>query len=102
MSTPTKSDPLEVFAANYLALRQLVADSSEAQWQAGKSPVPREDTTERSSGMTSDPTATITADSRRLKLRAAVLESDAALLNAEKAVRAARRHLSDALAAWQG
>lgn len=93
---------LEKFAAAYLAVRQLVVNSAEAQWQAGKSPVPREDTTERSKNMTSDPTPTIMADERRLKLRVAVLEAEAALTAAEKTLSAAHRHLSDALQKWQG
>lgn len=96
------TNPLEKFAAAYLAVSQLVLDSSEAQWQAGKSPVPREDTTERSKNMTSDPTPTITADTRRLKLRATVIEAQLALVDAEKTLSAAHRHLSDALKNWQG
>lgn len=96
------NSPLEAFVASVLRLRLLMADADPAQWQAGQSPVPREDTTERSKGMTSDPTPTITGDARRLKLRIAVIEAEAAVEKAQKVVTAAEAHLTKALTEWQG
>jgi len=93
---------LEKFGAAYLTTQRLLADADEAQWQAGKSPVPREDTTERSRGMTSDPTPSIVGDTRRLALRAAVVEVELALEHAEKLLTASRAHLTAALTKWQG
>lgn len=96
------SETLEAFAATVLRLRLLLADADPAQWQAGQSPIPREDTTERSKNMTSDPTPTITGDARRLKLRIAVLEAESALEKVNRVARAAEAHLSKALTEWQG
>lgn len=98
----SEPDSLEHFAAVYVGLRQLVADAGDCQWRPGHSPIPREDTTERSKGMSSDPTANIVADTRRLALRVAVLEAEAKLVAADKALAAAYRHLNIALTKWQG
>lgn len=96
------TDTLEQFAATYLRLRALLAEAGTPQWQAGMSPQPVEDTTERSKNMTSDPTPTIVADTRRLKLRIAVLEAEAALTKAGLRLQAAEAHLTNALDNWQG
>lgn len=93
---------LEIFGGSYLAVVGLLSEADEAQWQAGKSPVPREDTTERSQGMTSDPTPTITADERRLGLRVAVIAAERELNEANRRLSAAAHHLSEALNKWQG
>lgn len=101
MTDPTPFDAKE-FAADVLALSALLSDANEAQWQAGRTPVPREDTTERSKGLTSDPTPNIVADGRRLALRAEVIAAEQALLAARDQVKAAGRHLTDALGRWHG
>lgn len=78
---------LEAFGATNLRVRQLLTDSREAQWRAGKSPVPKEDTTERSKGLVNDPTATTTLDPRRVALRVAVIDAERALRQADAAMR---------------
>ncbi|QCG77304.1 hypothetical protein SEA_BUBBABEAR_43 [Microbacterium phage BubbaBear] len=93
---------LETLMATYLRVRQLIADIGDAQWRAGKSPVPKEDTTERSKGLTSDPTPSIVVDSRRMALRLAVIEAEQALEKAGRNLQAAERHLNDAFERWQG
>ena len=93
---------LETFAAAYLRLRQLLDDVGDSQWRAGQSLVPKEDTTERSKGLTSDPTPNIVVDSRRLALRAAVIEAEQALEKAGRIMQAAERHLDTNLKKWQG
>ena len=99
----TKPNPtLEAFGATYLRLRQLLDDVGDSQWRAGQSLVPKEDTTERSKGLTSDPTPNIVVDSRRLALRAAVIEAEQALEKAGRTMQAAERHLTDSLQRWQG
>jgi hypothetical protein len=85
-----------------LRVRQLLSDVGDAQWRAGKSPVPREDTTERSRGLTNDPTPNIVVDARRLALRAAVLQAERELDHAGRAVQAAERRLHEAFEKWQG
>lgn len=91
---------LEEFGATYLSLKVLLGEASEAQWQAGMTPTPKEDTTERSKGLTSDPTPTVAADARRLALRLAVIEAEQAMEKADRTLRAAERHLTDALERW--
>jgi len=98
----TDTPTVETFAATFLRLKQLVADIGDAQWRAGKSPVPREDTTERSKGLTSDPTPSIVVDTRRLALRAAVIEAEQALEKAGRQMQAAERHLNAVFEKWQG
>lgn len=100
MTKPT--DTLEAFGATYLRLRQLVSDVGETQWQAGRTPVPREDTTERSKGLTSDLTPATVVDGRRLALRAAVIEAEQALEKAGRIMSAAERHLEKAVEAHHG
>ena len=100
MTTPPPT--LAVFAATYLRVRQLLADVGDSQWRAGKSPVPKEDTTERAKGLTSDPTPSIVVDSRRMALRLAVIEAEQALEKAGRNLQAAERHLNDAFERWQG
>lgn len=99
MTTP---HTLEAFGAAFLRVRQLLDDVGESQWRAGQSPVPREDTTERAKGLTSDPTPNIVVDARRLALRAAVIEAEQALEKAGRTMQAAERHLTDSLQRWQG
>lgn len=96
--TDTSLDTLEKFGAADLRVRQLLADSREAQWRAGRSPVPKADTTERSRGLVNDPTANIVLDPRRVALRAAVVEAEAALAYADRAMRFAAARLATVLA----
>lgn len=96
--THTAPDILERFGAANLRVRQLLADSREAQWRAGKSPIPKEDTTERSKGLVNDPTANIVLDPRRVALRAAAVEAEGALVLADRAMRFAEARLAAVLA----
>ena len=89
---------LERATASWLRLELHLADAREAQWQPGRTPTPREDTSERSKGMVSDPTPSITADPRRQKLRAAVLEAEAVRATFRAALATAEEALSEALA----
>lgn len=96
------TSPLDTFAATVLRTRRLLAEISEAQWQPGKTPTPREDTTERSKGMVSDPTPSAVADPRRLKLRIAVITAEARLDQAGRQLQIAEDELTQALTDWQG
>jgi len=96
MTAPTV---LDKFAAAYLRVYQsLHSDAAEAQWMPGRTPVLREDTTERSKGLTSDPVPTTAMDGRRLNLRAAVMEAEKALSAADQALRLAESKLRRAFA----
>ncbi|QEO10564.1 DUF7169 domain-containing protein [Protaetiibacter larvae] len=90
----------EPFMAAGLRLRGLLADAAEPQWMAGATPVPREDTTERSRGMVNDPVPTAAADKRRLELRAAVIEAERVLRGADAALAQAVGSLEAAQTRW--
>lgn len=89
MTAPTPTDALDtlnLFGAAYIRTTALLDDAAEAQWKAGATPRPIEDTTERSKGTTSDPTVHAVMDSRRRALREAVKEAEQALREAEEAM----------------
>lgn len=96
--TPT-DNLLEGFGAAWLRLWAITNDpeTQEAQWQPGMTPVPREDTTERSKNLTNDPTPTIAMDGRRLALRDAVKEAERALEVAARVLQDTARKLAEAL-----
>ena len=96
------SDTLERFGAGYLRVRSLVDAAETAQWQVPPVVRPRDDTTERSKGVTSDPTPAAALDGRRLRLRARVVEAEHALALAGRQLSAAERNLADALSSWNG
>lgn len=98
----TEPSTLERFGGTYLRLRALLADASEAQWTMGVTPHPKEDTTERSKGLTADPVPTAVMDTRRLQVRASVIEAEHALTLADQTLRAAVHHLEAAFNKWQG
>lgn len=96
------TDALKATIAGYLRLKQLLNDIGDAQFKPGRTPVPREDTTERSKGMTSDPTLSAVADGRRLELRAAVVKAEFALETATTAMDLAEREVAQAYEKWLG
>lgn len=98
----TTRDRLEEFAAGYLRLVKLLADLGDSQWEPGRTPTPRDDTTERTIGTVSDPVPGVAGDPRRIKLRDNVLKAEAALLAATVTMSAVERHLHEALVRWQG
>ena len=95
MTTTTTPTTLQKFAAVYVRVWGLASNREvqEAQYQPGRSVVPREDTTERSRGLINDPTANIILDTRRVKLREAVLEAEKSLEIADRVLRIAERTL---------
>ena len=88
---------LEPFAAAFLRLSALLDAAAEPQWQVARSVRPREDTSERSLGVTSDPTWRAASDERRLRVRAAVVAAGRARALAARQLRAAEVDLSRAL-----
>lgn len=96
-TTPTR-DLLDGFGAAYLRLVALVrsSDVQQAQWRSGETPVRAEDAGIRGRGMVSDPTPNVSGDGRRLRLRAAVLEAESALVLAAQAMERAEGRLRKA------
>jgi len=82
MTTAAPIDPdqlLEALGASFLRVHALIGNAEEAQWKAGATPRPVDDTTERSKGTTSDPVVHALLDGRRLNLREAVAAAERAL-----------------------
>ena len=88
---------LDLFSGAYLRVHRLLADTADSQWIAGKTPVLKEDTTERSIGLTTDPTATAALDTRRWNLREAVVNAESAVKAANLALLTAEAKLKRAL-----
>lgn len=101
MTTPALDAAREV-VARYLSLKQLLANIGDDQWRPGHSPTAKEDTTERSKGMTSDPTPSIVADPRRLALRAEVIDAENALVQAADVLAKAEQSLNEVYEKWLG
>lgn len=95
----TTAETLESMGASWLTLyRDTYNDEvQDFQWMPGMTPVPRFDTTERSSGLTNDPTATTAMDARRIALREAVIQAERALQSAIVAMEKAGATLKAAL-----
>lgn len=88
---------LDAFAAGWLRVQALVDASREAQWQVPPVQRPREDTTERSKGVTGDPTPRAALDGRRMRLRERVVAAERAQRLALRQLAAAAADLSSAL-----
>lgn len=87
-----------------LSLSALLNEADEAQWQRARVILPdgAEDTGIRSQGEHSDPTADTVADAGRLRLRAAVIESEDVLKAFHRAANVAGRRLQRAIDTWNG
>lgn len=97
MTDDTAQQALEAVTAGYLRLSRLLSDVGDAQWRAGRTPVPREDTGIRATGLVNDPTPNITFDTRRIALRGAVIAAQKAQALALKTMLVAERKLHEAL-----
>lgn len=96
------SPVLDAFAAGWLRVQALLDASREAQWQVPPVQRPREDTTERSKGVTGDPTPRAALDGRRMRLRGRVVEAERAQRLALRQLSAAEANLRAALDDFRG
>lgn len=90
----------ETIMAEAAALGAVLEEANEVRWSLPPRRRPAEDTSERSSGPHSDPTADIVTDERRLALST---EVDSVLTGCHKAVialQAMRRSVERRLAEW--
>lgn len=85
--------------AAYLTLAALFEDAARVQWDRPYGPRPVEDTTERSRGVVSDPTAAIALDPRRLALRDAVKAAESCLEDSRRLLATAINDLEGAMEA---
>ncbi|WNN93693.1 hypothetical protein SEA_CALLINALLBARBZ_43 [Arthrobacter phage CallinAllBarbz] len=91
----------ELLAATLAVSRAL--DAAEAvQWEKSPIPSPREDTSSRSSGGYSNPTADITLDPRRLAVRESVKLAEEVAATAARELTSRARSVLDAVDRWQG
>lgn len=95
-------DTLQAIAHSLPGLVRQLEQASDAQWQKSRVPSPRDDTTERSQGVRSDPTADTALDARRLRLRAAVLRAEGNLERFAEAIAANVVELDATYRAWAG
>lgn len=95
--TDTAPSILDAFGATFLRTHQLLEDVGDSQWKPGRTPTLPEDTTERSKGLTSDPVVTAALDTRRIRLRDAVISAESAMADALTALAHAEAVLSKAL-----
>lgn len=94
---------LRIIEEETVAVSAALSEATARQWEPSLVPKPREDTTERSSGgRPANPTADAALDPHRLRLRATVVRSTAALREAAIALRGSRRAMERALAAYDG
>lgn len=93
---------VRTFAESTLRLASVMHEAEAVQWSPSLTPKPREDTTERAKGGHGDPVVSTVLDPRRLAVRAAVIDAELALKEAEEKAVEARRALEAALARWQG
>ncbi|PPG39492.1 hypothetical protein [Pseudoclavibacter sp. RFBA6] len=97
------SDPsVQTIASELPNLLRQLEQARDAQWRRSSVPSPRDDTTERSQGVRSDPTANTALDPRRLRLRAAVLRAEGNLERFAEAVQANTAELEATYSAWAG
>ena len=83
-------------------LDKLIPAATDAQWCLPPVPSSREEATERAIGTKTDPTALVSLDDKRLRLRAQVVRSANVLRHAIAALRGVRLGLASALLDWQG
>lgn len=93
---------LAVLGREITILSTVLPEALARQWEASPVPKPREDTTQRASGLRPNPTADIVFDSRRMAVRETVLGSTAVLREAVVRVRGARRALEIAVERFDG
>jgi hypothetical protein len=79
-----------------------LAAAQSIQWEPAPVPSPRDDTSERSKGGRSDPTARAVFDERRLRVRAAVVAAERVLETALHDARDSLAGLRSAVAEWEG
>ncbi|TFC87505.1 hypothetical protein E3T24_04755 [Cryobacterium sp. TmT2-59] len=103
-ATTAAPDTLETLGATWLETFRIAYDPEvqQSQWELGMTPTPRDDTTQRSKGTTSDPTFAIFADSRRQDLRAAVQRAEFELDEANKIMAQTRDKLRVAFYSYDG
>ncbi|AWY04886.1 hypothetical protein PBI_FLOOF_50 [Microbacterium phage Floof] len=102
MNTPTTAEAIRTLGESVTELADALAHAEEVQWLRPAGPSMRQETSEKAKGGISNPTADITADTRRLRVRAAVISGEiGAQRIADEAAKLAGE-LREAVTDWAG
>lgn len=102
MNTPTTAEAIRTMGEAVTELADALAHAEEVQWLRPAAPSLRQETSEKSQGGISNPTADITADARRLKVRAAVISGELEAANIHSRAVTAAKELRAAVTEWAG
>lgn len=83
-------------------LADVAALALDAQWSPSPVTRARDDTSERETGVRSDPTSAVALDDRRLALRLQVIKSERIIKEALVSIIGVRRGFERALDQWEG
>ena len=102
MKTATTAEAIRTLAENVTELADALAHAEEVQWLRPAAPSLRQETTEKAKGGISNPTADITADERRLRVRAAVITGEVVAQSIAQDAATAAATLRAAVTDWAG
>lgn len=102
MNTPTTAEAIRSLGESVTELADALAHAEEVQWLRPAAPSLRQETSEKGKGGIPNPTADITADARRLKVRAAVISGELAAQRIAQEALTAASQLRLAVAEWAG
>lgn len=102
MKTPTTAEAIRVLGESVTELADALAHAEEVQWLRPAAPSLRQETSEKAQGGISNPTADITADARRLRVRAAVISGEMAAAEIAERARYEAEELRAAVTEWAG
>ncbi|UJQ87181.1 hypothetical protein SEA_BAILEYBLU_43 [Arthrobacter phage BaileyBlu] len=96
------TDLIKDLLASTLALSRALDAADAVQWEKSPIPAPREDTSSRSSGGYSNPTADTTLDARRLAVRESVKRAEVVAATAARELTSTAQIVLDTVDRWQG
>lgn len=102
MKTPTTVEALRKLGESVTEFADALAHAEEVQYLRPAAPSLRQETTEKAKGGISNPTADITADERRLRVRAAVISGEIGAQRIATTADELARELRAAVTDWAG
>ncbi|WP_336628481.1 MULTISPECIES: DUF7169 domain-containing protein [unclassified Microbacterium] len=102
MKTPTTAEALRTLGEAVTEFADALAHAEEVQWLRPAAPSLRQETSEKAKGGISNPTADITADERRLRVRAAVITGEVVAQSVTQDLATSATTLREAVTDWAG
>ncbi|UDL14823.1 hypothetical protein SEA_GRETCHEN_49 [Microbacterium phage Gretchen] len=102
MNTPTTAEAIRSLGESVTELADALAHAEEVQWLQPAGPSTRQETSEKAQGGISNPTADITADTRRLRVRAAVISGEIGAQRIAAEASQLAQELRQAVIDWAG